>query len=88
MTVAKLRDARDRKRAKNGKCEGRKSYAEAKPEMVELAKQLAATLPRKSLREISAALPRTGISRLMGSRSRRRRLSPCSPRNAPATLWI
>ena len=38
MIVAKLRGARDRQRAKHGKCEGRKSYAEAKPEMVALAR--------------------------------------------------
>jgi DNA invertase Pin-like site-specific DNA recombinase len=60
MTVAKLRGARERKRAKLGKCEGRKSYAEAKPELVELAKQLAATEPPKSQRQISTALAERG----------------------------
>jgi DNA invertase Pin-like site-specific DNA recombinase len=38
--VAKLKAARDRKKAATGKCEGRKSYAEAKPETVALAKEL------------------------------------------------
>jgi DNA invertase Pin-like site-specific DNA recombinase len=38
--VAKLRAARDRKREANGKCEGRKGYAEAMPEAVALAKEL------------------------------------------------
>jgi DNA invertase Pin-like site-specific DNA recombinase len=38
--VAKLKAARDRKREAMGKCEGRKSYAEATPETVALAKEL------------------------------------------------
>ena len=38
--VWKLRDTRDRKRAANGNCEGRKSHAEAHPKAVELAQQL------------------------------------------------
>jgi DNA invertase Pin-like site-specific DNA recombinase len=38
--VSKLKAARDRKKAANGKCEGRKSYAESKPETVALAKRL------------------------------------------------
>jgi DNA invertase Pin-like site-specific DNA recombinase len=38
--VAKLKHARDRKREETGKCEGRKSYAESRPEVVALAKQL------------------------------------------------
>ena len=41
--VAKLKAARDRKKAAIGKCGGRKSYAEAKPETVALAKQLRAS---------------------------------------------
>ena len=40
--VRKLREARDRKRAETGRCEGRKSYAEARPETVALVKQLEA----------------------------------------------
>jgi len=39
--VAKLKGARDRKRAATGKCGGRKSYEERDPEMVALAKKLA-----------------------------------------------
>src|SRR6516162_1314729 len=34
--VAKLKAARDRKREETGKCGGRKSYAEANPELVKL----------------------------------------------------
>ena len=40
MTVAKLRLARDRIRKRDGKCEGRKSHAEERPEAVALARQL------------------------------------------------
>jgi DNA invertase Pin-like site-specific DNA recombinase len=52
--VAKLRAARDRKKAATGKCGGRKSYAEAHPEVVALAKELHSR--RMSLRKISAEL--------------------------------
>src|SRR6185437_1963656 len=40
MVVAKLKGARDRARRINGKCEGRKSYAERDPQMVALAHHL------------------------------------------------
>jgi DNA invertase Pin-like site-specific DNA recombinase len=56
--VAKLKVARERKREKAGKCEGRKSYVEAKPEMVELARKLDGK--RLSLRKISAELAAQG----------------------------
>jgi DNA invertase Pin-like site-specific DNA recombinase len=63
MTVAKLRGARDRKRRKTGaKVEGRKSYAETNPKLVELAQQLSEQRPRLSLREISAALASQGFT--------------------------
>jgi DNA invertase Pin-like site-specific DNA recombinase len=52
--VAKLKAARDRKRAETGKCGGRKTYAESKPETVALAKQLQAA--GLSYRKISAEL--------------------------------
>ena len=39
MTVAKLRLARDRVRNRDGKCEGRKSHAEERPEVVDLIKR-------------------------------------------------
>jgi len=35
-TVAKLKAARDRKRARDGKCEGRRSHLETNPELVAL----------------------------------------------------
>jgi DNA invertase Pin-like site-specific DNA recombinase len=56
--VAKLKAARDRKKAAMGKCGGRKSYAEARPEVVALAKQLRSQ--SLSLRKISAALALQG----------------------------
>ncbi|MGV7212505.1 recombinase family protein [Bradyrhizobium sp. UFLA05-112] len=60
--VAKLRGARERKKAKTGKAEGRKSYAEANPNVVELAHQLSEQRPRLSLRGISAALASQGFT--------------------------
>jgi DNA invertase Pin-like site-specific DNA recombinase len=60
--VTKLRGARERKKAKTGKAEGRKSYAEANPKLVELAHQLSEQRPRLSLREISAALASQGFA--------------------------
>ena len=51
-TVAKLKAARDRKIAAGEKCGGRKSYAEARPEMVERRPV--------SLRKVSAALAERG----------------------------
>src|SRR5580704_12696526 len=52
--VAKLKAARDRKKAATGKCGGRKSYDEARPELVALAKELQAA--GMSLRKISDEL--------------------------------
>lgn len=58
--VAKLRGARERKRAAVGKCEGRKSYGETRPEVVATARRLrrksSATGKRRSYREIAAQL--------------------------------
>jgi DNA invertase Pin-like site-specific DNA recombinase len=64
MLVAKLKAARDRKLAKGQKCGGRKSYAEANPELVALARQLAAE--RFSLRKISAELATRGYATARG----------------------
>jgi DNA invertase Pin-like site-specific DNA recombinase len=57
--VAKLRKARERKKHETGKCGGRQSVAEAKPETVALAKKLArypVNGRHRSLREIAAEL--------------------------------
>ena len=61
--VAKLRGARERKRATGVKVEGRKSYVEMSPEMVRLAKRLhryPVNGRRRSLREVSKALALAG----------------------------
>lgn len=74
--VAKLKGARERKKALNqqmglltlkgsGKCEGRKSYLESQPELIQLTKNLADLLSASgnncSLREISKQLAAHGI---------------------------
>jgi DNA invertase Pin-like site-specific DNA recombinase len=56
--VHKLREARERKKKLTGKCGGRKSYAEARPDVVALAKELHSQ--RMSLRKISAELASRG----------------------------
>ncbi|WP_246622899.1 recombinase family protein [Rhizobium laguerreae] len=59
MTVAKLRGARDRKRATGVKVEGRKSHAERTPDLVALARRLHRKDRqgnRRSLRDIAAEL--------------------------------
>jgi hypothetical protein len=64
MIVAKLRDARDRKRKAYGKCEGRKSLAELHPAIVREAERLGRASPlngkRRSLRKIAAELAKIG----------------------------
>src|SRR5689334_3756827 len=69
-TVAKLKAARDRKRARDGKCEGRKSHVEMNPELVALVKRLRRRSPktgeRKSLRAIACELARLGHMNVNG----------------------
>jgi hypothetical protein len=55
--VAKLKAARDRKKTATGKCGGRRSYFEVRPDVVALARQLQAG--GMSLRKISAELAPT-----------------------------
>jgi len=57
--VAKLKAARDRKKAETGKCGGRRSYAEARPDVVALAKELNGQ--GMSYRKISAELASRGL---------------------------
>jgi hypothetical protein len=68
--VAKLRAARQRKRQREGKCEGRKSHVEKRPEVVALARRLRRASPktgkRRSLREVSAELAHAGYSNERG----------------------
>lgn len=61
--VKKLKGARDRKRATGVKVEGRKSVAEAKPEVVALARTLGRKTPKgglPSLRTVAAGLAAAG----------------------------
>lgn len=67
MTVAKLRGAREKKRRKYGKCEGRKTIGERDPRIVEVARALANGEPRLSLRQISAALAERGFLSAKGT---------------------
>jgi DNA invertase Pin-like site-specific DNA recombinase len=62
--VAKLRVARERKRAVSGKCEGRKSWAELNPELVREAKRLRRRSLKghqRSLRDVAAELAKLGF---------------------------
>jgi DNA invertase Pin-like site-specific DNA recombinase len=62
--VAKLRVARERKRAAAGKCEGRKAWAEINPDLVRQAKRLRRKLPKggqRSLRDVAAELAKLGF---------------------------
>jgi hypothetical protein len=65
MIVSKLKGARDRKHRATGlKVEGRKSYAELRPEVVTMAKKLhryPLNGRRRSLREVSQELAAAGL---------------------------
>jgi hypothetical protein len=60
MTAAKLKGARDRVRRRDGKCEGRKSYAERDSDMVALAKAIKGRRGRVSPREVAVELAAQG----------------------------
>jgi hypothetical protein len=57
--VAKLKGARERKKAETGKCGGRKSHAERNPKLIEAA---LAVNDGRSLRAIVAALAEQGFT--------------------------
>lgn len=68
--VATLAAARKRKKAATGRCEGRKSHAEARPEVVARARALHRKRPKggtMSLREVSAALAAEGFMNERGA---------------------
>jgi DNA invertase Pin-like site-specific DNA recombinase len=68
--VAKLKAARDRKRAAAGKCEGRKSWAEINPGLVREAKRLRRRSPKghqRSLRDVAAELAKLGFVNQRGA---------------------
>jgi hypothetical protein len=63
ILVSKLKEARERKRAAVGKCEGRKSHAELRPDVVTLARLLRRKRPKggqRSLRDVAAELAQRG----------------------------
>lgn len=68
--VAKLKSGRDRKRQREGKCEGRKSYQELDPMLVHEAHRLHRKSPstgkRRSLRKISQELHKIGFGTAKG----------------------
>jgi len=69
MLVQKLRVARQRKKKRDGKCEGRKSYKEIAPETVARIRKLRRKprgRKRKSYREIADQLNLEGIKTLNG----------------------
>jgi DNA invertase Pin-like site-specific DNA recombinase len=69
--VAKLRVARERKRAVAGKCEGRKSWAEINPDMVSAAKRLRPQSEKgqhkRSLRDVATELTKLGYVNQLGA---------------------
>ena len=71
MLVSKLRGARERKKTATGKCEGRKSLSESRPEVVALAKRLSrypVNRRKRSLRDIAAELEAQGHVATRGRR--------------------
>jgi DNA invertase Pin-like site-specific DNA recombinase len=83
MTVAKLRGARERKRATGVKVEGRKSHAELRPEVVAEAKRLRRKRPKggqRSYRQIAAELFHVGYANSKGR--------PFSPSSIKAMIGV
>lgn len=71
MVVSKLKAARDRKRREKGKCEGRKSYKELKPELVREARRLRRKNPssgkQKSFDRVAKELFEAGYANAKGN---------------------
>jgi DNA invertase Pin-like site-specific DNA recombinase len=67
--VAKLKAARDRKRAEGGKADGRKRWIDVNPHLVAEAKRLRGTSlrPARSLREIAVELDKLGYRNERGA---------------------
>jgi len=71
LLVRKLRVARERKRREDGKCEGRKSYEEAMPEVVKEIKRLrrkSKGIPRMPYTKIAEELNRQGLRTMTGKK--------------------
>jgi hypothetical protein len=76
--VAKLKAARDRKRIRDGKCEGRRSHREMNPELVALVKRLRRRNPKPGERRSTLHRCRTRPARA----SERQRTALCSGVNS------
>jgi DNA invertase Pin-like site-specific DNA recombinase len=80
--VKKLRGARERKQFEQGKCEGRKSHAELRPDVVREAKRLHRASPlngeRRSLRKIAEELAAMGYTNERGQ--------PFNPKSVKAMI--
>lgn len=61
VMVLKLRVARERIRAKTGKCEGRKGYNEISPGVLEELRKLRLVKPRLTRRDMAACLNEKGL---------------------------
>jgi DNA invertase Pin-like site-specific DNA recombinase len=96
--VARMKAARDRKKAAGEKCGGRKSHSELRPDVVALAKQLDRKRRKRplSLREISAELAARGhlneigqpfsaisVSNMLGNRAKPKRAAVNNILKAP-----
>ncbi len=84
MLVAKLRGARERKKAITGKCGGRMNYLERNPDAVALSKKLArypTNGRRRPLREVAAELEAQGHVSIAGGDIPRLRWRACSRPN-------
>ncbi len=69
LLVKKLKQARDRKKAETGKCEGRKSYTETNPELVKTIKRLRrkpAKGKRMPVKKVIAEVNRLGFTTAKG----------------------
>ena len=66
MLVAKLKGARDRKKALTGKCGGRKNHAELSPGVVAAARKVHASSPKPTLRHTAMVLAEMGILNVNG----------------------
>ena len=75
--VAKLRGARERKKRATGKCEGRKSIAERRPDVVALARELRRRRPKPTLRASQPNWPFAAIWPGRASRSSRQSWRGC-----------
>ncbi len=69
MTVLKLRTARERVRARDGKCEGRKGYSEAAPEVIRDIRRLRRKrkgMGRRTYVKVAEELNKQGLTTVTG----------------------